>query len=211
MDLADFPNLKKFNVVYLSEEVTPISGDIRDIDEHDFPGIEMLLLPPTVYGGHKFEFQRIGDVPSVMQTVCRPRLKRALARHFLAEDRETPLKWRLSSDSPEFYRGAPKLLPPFFVVVVQAGSRVGYRWFSPDYNKPGSISPPAIGSPCEVNWIDPEPDKESSDYETYLKELQALEQEVGSFKGFHEPPTEEEYHRVLIEYEHRIDTRQTFR
>ena len=42
-------------------------------------------------------------------------------------------------------------------------------------------------------WIDPEPDKDSSDYAKYVEELQEIENEVDLYKGFHQPPTEEEY------------------
>jgi hypothetical protein len=46
-------------------------------------------------------------------------------------------------------------------------------------------------TPCEVNWLDPEPDRESSNYGQYIEELQKIENEVWFYKGFHQPPTEE--------------------
>ena len=54
----------------------------------------------------------------------------------------------------------------------------GYRWESD------------CGNPCEVNWLDPEPDRDSSDYEEYIEELQQIQQ-VNQYRGFHQPPTEE--------------------
>jgi hypothetical protein len=47
-----------------------------------------------------------------------------------------------------------------------------------------------------VNWLDPEPDRESSDYRTYMEELQKIEGQVTTFKGFHQPPTQEEFERI---------------
>ena len=50
-------------------------------------------------------------------------------------------------------------------------------------------------NPCEVNWLDPEPDIGSSGHEEYIEELQEIEHEVAmsTYRGFHQPPTEEEY------------------
>jgi len=51
-----------------------------------------------------------------------------------------------------------------------------------------------------VNWLDPEPNRESSDYGQYIEELQKIEIEMESFRGFHQPPTEEEYERLWEEF-----------
>jgi hypothetical protein len=54
------------------------------------------------------------------------------------------------------------------------------------------------------DWLDPEPANESSDYEQYiLEELQEIEQRVDSsiYRGFQQPPTEEEYDRLWEERE----------
>ena len=53
-------------------------------------------------------------------------------------------------------------------------SRVGYRWFCFPH------------IPCEVNWLDPEPERESDDYAKYIEELQVIQR--GS---------EEEYRRLI--------------
>jgi hypothetical protein len=58
-----------------------------------------------------------------------------------------------------------------------------------------------------VNWLGPEPSRGSSDYEKYTEELQKIEKErqeegrVDLYKGIHQPPTEDEYHRLLEEYD----------
>ena len=54
-----------------------------------------------------------------------------------------------------------------------------------------------------MNWLDPEPDKDSSVYGKYIEKLRKTEkkQKVDMFTGLHEPPTEEEYNRLLEEYD----------
>jgi hypothetical protein len=47
-----------------------------------------------------------------------------------------------------------------------------------------------------VNWLDPEPDKGSSHYSKYIQDLQDLERKVYRFRGFFQPPTEEEYNEL---------------
>jgi hypothetical protein len=54
-------------------------------------------------------------------------------------------------------------------------------------------------NPCEVNWLDPEQAKESSDYEKYIEDLRGIEQQVNFYRGFHQPPTDEEYCRLWEE------------
>ena len=49
-----------------------------------------------------------------------------------------------------------------------------------------------------MNWLDPEPDRESSGYEEYIEKLRLIESEVDVYRGFHLPPTEEEYHRLVL-------------
>jgi HD superfamily phosphodiesterase len=43
------------------------------------------------------------------------------------------------------------------------------------------------------------PDRESGDYKKYLKALCNIDAEVKLFKGFYQPPMEEEYHRLVEE------------
>eukprot|EP00985_Skeletonema_marinoi_P017197 scaffold9363_cov75-Skeletonema_marinoi.AAC.4 len=118
----------------------------------------------------------------------------------------------LSEDSPDWYGlddefdeyyvgdGAAFPSPPLDVCLVAAGSRVGYRWETFDGNHP-----------CKVNWLDPEPDRESSDYEKYIKELRVIERQVRFFQGFQQPPSEEAFNVRLRNFvdEYTEEKRQT--
>jgi hypothetical protein len=188
MDLADFPQLKELDFEY-----TAVTGDIRDIG-NDFSSLEYLDLPHGVYGGKGYEFQRISDGPDVVRAVYLLKKQRSMLK--------MNKRWfvKLSEDSPDWYDSVdeddddpPLDIPPFHIHIVEAGSRVGYRWAS------------RFNNPCEVNWLDPEPDRESSDYGKYIEESQEIERRVGFYRGFHQPPTEEEYRRLLdrFEEEHR--------
>jgi hypothetical protein len=180
MDLADFPHLKE-----LSLDETAVRGDIRDIRDIHFPKLEQLTLPMTVYGGTRYELQRISDGPDLIRTL-----------YLFKKHRPTILMkdwyaW-LSESSPDWYRGynyddidyEDYESPPFYIGFVEAGSRVGYQWVTSHDN------------PCEVNWLDPEPAKGSSDYNKYIQDLLELERKVDLFRGFYQPPTEEEYNEL---------------
>jgi hypothetical protein len=181
MDLADFPNLKELDLLD-----TAITGDIRDIGENDFPSVEYYLdLPKGVYGGYGYEFQSITDGLDLMRAV-----------YLLKKKQRPALKMEgwdgvLSEHSPDRYESVDNRdTPPFYICFVEAGSRLGYRWQTKE------------GNPCEVNWLDPEPDRESGDYGRYTAKLQEIENEFFIwrpyvlYRGFHVPPTEEEYHRL---------------
>ena len=189
MDLADFPRLK---VLHLRR--TKVTGDIRDIGEDDFPVLESLGLPRSVYGGMYCEFQLISEVPSFMQAI-----------HLLLQRTPTLFKedlltrafsWCLSEDSPDWYDFVEYdniygyLEPPFSLQIVQAESRLGWSWCSSD------------GDSCEINWLDPEPSRDSSGYEDYIEELQPIERSIDIYKGHHQhqPPSEEVYNRLCEEY-----------
>ncbi len=138
MEMADFPHLKALNLLD-----TAVTGDIRDIGENDFSSLESLYLPKKVYGGR--ELQSISDAHDLVRTL------------YLLRKQHPALildNWhgKLSRDSPDWYDGSMYHAPPFYIYFVQAGSRIGYRWGSKN------------GKSCEVNWLDPEPDRESSDY-----------------------------------------------
>jgi hypothetical protein len=175
MDLADFPHLKQLDL-----HKTAVTGDIRDIGCNDFSQMEYLDLPKSVNGATYCEFQRISDGPALAAAVYL--LQKRIPTLFEDDD------WyiALSRHSPDWYESPDGSdTPPFDIIFVQAGCRVGYRWESEN------------GKPCEVNWLDPEPDKESSDYEEYIEESQKIDSQVSFFRGFHQPPTEEEYNRLL--------------
>ena len=55
---------------------------------------------------------------------------------------------------------------------------------------------------CEINWLDPEPDREDDDYKAYVEELKSIQEEITVYRGYHQPPTEEEYRRLCREYAH---------
>ena len=176
MDLADFPRLKELNL-----HDTAVTGDIREIGEQDFSALEETVLPRGVYGGKGYEFQRISDAAGLINSLYSIKKQRpALFNDWYGS---------LSRDSPDWYDVGEEFddyadrESPLYIVFVQAGSRVGYRWENDHH------------VPCEVNWLDPEPDEESSDYVKYIEELQEIEQQV-FYRGFYQPPTEEEYLRL---------------
>jgi hypothetical protein len=51
-----------------------------------------------------------------------------------------------------------------------------------------------------VNWLDPEPSRDRSDYAEYIQDLQEIERQVNLYKGYYQPPSEEEYNRLYEEY-----------
>ena len=146
MDLADFPHLKVLDL-----EGTAVTGDIRDIGENNFPSIEELFLPEGVYGGLDNEFQLISDAEDVIRTLHSLLNKRRPSNLF------TGWCGQLSEDSPEWY-DVDALYDDeyeeyeflFYIRLVRAGTRVGYRWTT------------SAEDSCEVNWLDPEPDREST-------------------------------------------------
>jgi hypothetical protein len=176
MDLSDFPHLKELDLCW-----TGVTGDIRDIGENAFSALERLGLSKGVYGGRSCEFQHIVDAPDLVRTVYLLKKQRpALEYYWFATLSRDSADWYESVDENYDYDAAP-----FYIRIVEAGSRIGYRW----QTKGG-------GSSCEVNWLDPEPDRESSDYEKYIEESQKINSQVRLCRGFLQPPTEEEYNRL---------------
>eukprot|EP00984_Skeletonema_dohrnii_P033179 scaffold28851_cov72-Skeletonema_dohrnii-CCMP3373.AAC.1 len=187
MDLAAFPRLKSLNLTKCSL----MTGDMRKIGENDFPMLEELGLDADFIGAKYHQFLRISDVASVAEAIYR------------LKQRDPPLirnldfiYWSLSRDSPEWYdqngeNGHPP--PPFSIDFVRAGSRDGWRWRALyTHNR--------VTNSCEINWLDPEPDRESNDYDVYIRELQSIQEDIFCYEGYHQPPTEEEYKRVCEEY-----------
>eukprot|EP00984_Skeletonema_dohrnii_P036433 scaffold37414_cov255-Skeletonema_dohrnii-CCMP3373.AAC.3 len=185
MDLADFPRLKKLDL-----DGTKVTGDIRDIGEYDFTALEILALPYTVHGGVGYEFQSISEVPIFMHTVHL--LLQRIPTLFENRSLSGAFSWTLSEGSPDWYDGeiddwdnyTP--FPPFRLQCIQAGVRTGWRWCSDD------------GHSCEINWLDPEPSSESSDYEAYIEDLQRVEQRIDFYRGYYEPPNEQQYRRLRL-------------
>ncbi len=180
MDLADFPLLNELNLFN-----TAVTGDMRDIGEDDFTNLEQLRCPFGVVGGNGYEFQRIADVPSVVNAYYR--LKRRAKS--LGEDSHIYHSWTLSEQSPDYYAPREEALhPPHLISFVEIGSRLGWRWRSFCHS-------------CEINWLDPEPDRENDGYQAYVETLEHITQKsINIYRGYHQPPTEEEYRRLCREY-----------
>ena len=51
-------------------------------------------------------------------------------------------------------------------------------------------------SSCEINWLEPEPDRESTDYEQYTDQLSDVCKEITFYSAFYNPPTEDEYNQM---------------
>jgi hypothetical protein len=186
MDLSDFPNLWGLDL-----DDTAVTGDIRDIDENDFPSLIHINLPKTVYGGVGYEFQLISDglldLNRTLYLFKKQRPAISLSQYWYV---------RLSEYSPDWYwhpdagwGGVDT--PPFFITFVKAGSRVGYRWET-ERSHGNNYAP----DPFEVNWLEPEPDKESSEYRNYIHQLKYIA-EPDLYKGLHQPPTREDYMTLI--------------
>eukprot|EP00985_Skeletonema_marinoi_P001686 scaffold682_cov73-Skeletonema_marinoi.AAC.1 len=184
MDLADFPHLRVLDL-----RSTSVTGDIRIIRENDFKALEELFLPRTVYGGSRYEFQSIAEVSVFMSQIY------PLAKRFSLSS-----SWRLSEESPDWYDDPHDVddehgrednrIPPPFACELLTGTRIGWRWrcnfpdtrtyfpdiFNPnDPDEEGEPTDPleevVLTSSCEINWLEPEPERESSDYEKYTDQL----------------------------------------
>ncbi len=181
MDLADFPYLKELNLLD-----TSVTGDIRDIGQNDFSTLEQLVLPKGVYGGTGYEMHRTSDARELIKTV-----------YLFKKQRPSLLNinyWhgKLSDDSPdnpyselliEMRRDEEVLseedVPSVCICLVQAAHRIGCQWVS------GYVlhSDGALRDIGKVLWIDPEPDRESSDYQTYIEELREIEGAEEDYQG----------------------------
>jgi hypothetical protein len=197
IDLADFPHLKKLNL-----DGTNVTGDIRNIGEHQFTKLEDMILPETVVGGMGYNFDRVLDVLDFFSAIY------ANQRHIL------PLiqhyTWYLSKESPDAYRTyisniyGPFHSPPFEICFVEGpekepAARLGWRWKCRIGNERNN----AVSS-CEINWLDPEPEVGSSKYEQYKNESSMVEGEINLYRGYNHPPTVGEYYQLARRYEARV-------
>ena len=208
MVLKDFPRLRKLDL-----RGTAVTGDIRDIDSNDFKVLKELYLPRTVYGGSRYAFGSIAEVTEFMSRI------RPLAHRFAVST-----SWRLSYESPDWYADPNQVqeeelrddheIPPPFVceLLTLGGTRMGWRWRcnfpSRDrmyFCENGEIYDELYGDgrvfeTCEINWLEPEPDRESDDYVKYEIQLTSLQLELSFFRGYHNPPTRDEFNRLRNEY-----------
>jgi hypothetical protein len=182
MDLADFPHLKLLDI-----EDTAVTGDIRDIGENDFQALETLFLPNGVFGANNYKLQRISDAPDLMSAVYLLKTQRPVL-----VDIDNWYGW-LSDDSPDWYRSTDDYFrPPFCIWFVQVGPRIGYQWAT--HLRAYHLH---LQHFCEINWLDPEADRESSNHGQYIEEL--IDYKARFYRGFHQPPSEEEYNRLVEE------------
>lgn len=185
MEFAVFPRLMSLTL----RQMNTITGDIRDIGENDFPMLQTIDLPQSVYGGNRYNIMSISEAGELIASIYS--LKKQRHRHLsLFED----FNWYLSKSSTDWYIDEYEVYP-FSFCLVRAGSRLGWRWerkfdYTPDYH-------------FEVNWLDPLPDKKSSEYANFLQALQMIESDMNRypfFRGFHKPPPEAVYNRLCRQY-----------
>jgi hypothetical protein len=121
--------------------------------------------------------------------------------------------WSLSQNSPDWYVFAHEIrrkhrddeaeselpAPPFRLQVYRVGSRFGWCWETyVQFHGSGEY----VHS-CEINWLDPEPRKGSREYEAYIEELRNIQWRgirIDFYRGYHQPPTKEEYRRLCERY-----------
>jgi hypothetical protein len=199
MDLADFPLLKELNLYN-----TAVKGDVRDIGENDFTNLEKLRCPFGVVGGRGYKFEHIADVASVANAFYRLAKR---AKPLREDDYSYYYSWTLSEQSPDHYGESFlgwgwKLAPPLCINFVEVGSRLGWRWSTPNQPEDDEIFGDETEYPahsCEINWLDPEPDREDDGYQAYILELESIQKSINIYRGYHQPPTEEEYRRLCRE------------
>lgn len=165
---------------------------MRDIGEDDFIYLEKLRCPFGVVGGRKYKFQRIADVPSVANALYRLKMRaKSLGEAAVGNDVYYHYSWLLSEQSPDYY-ATEDLVSPHYISFVKVGPRVGWRWWAnPEYL--------AQNLSCEINWLDPEPNREDDDYEAYVEELTSIQRGISVYRRYYQPPTQEEYRRLCRE------------
>ena len=198
MDLADFPLLKELDLYE-----TAVTGDVRNIWENDFSNLEKFLLPFGVIGGQGYKFQHIADAPSVFNAFYRlaKRAKPLRPKPLFCKDQY----WVLSAQSLDYYAAREEALfyPPHCVSIVKVGTRLGWRWTNLYFDSDDDVDDDENENEyhsCEINWLDPEPDREDDDYEDYVEELTSIQEEISVYEGYYQPPTDEEYRRLCREY-----------
>ena len=191
MDLADFPRLRGLNL-----SLTEVTGDIRDISENDFPALKSIRLPKTVAGGVGYEFQHTSEVPSFMQAIHLLIQRNSMMFH--KERLSSAFDWALSEGSPDWYphfAGCTRP-PPFFLRFLQLGPMKDHGWYRLGWCWSTSRGRGRGEQLCEINWINPEPSNERSGYETYIEDLQNVQQNIDFYRDYYQPPNEEEYRRL---------------
>ena len=182
--LADFPLLRELHIPR-----TGVTGDIRDICPTQFPSLQILNVQGTeVYGG---ALTRIGDAPDIMAAYRRlmthPRPYRA--KISLQLDQHSPDRYSMQGPFP--FTDMPN-----WVRLRNFGPRWGYQWTN-------TIDGSDERGACEINWLDPEPYPSNEGYRDYCNALRAFqteyeEMQFNLFRGLAHPPTEREWHRLIM-------------
>ena len=108
--------------------------------------------------------------------------------------------WRLSKDSPDWYDEDDGPMPPLEIQLVFAEELLcGWRWCCSDIDWDDEIV-----HNCEVNWLDPEPLAKSMVTQStifdsfYNVSMHSIDSKTDFYRGYYEPPTEEEYRRLCL-------------
>eukprot|EP00985_Skeletonema_marinoi_P011248 scaffold5329_cov126-Skeletonema_marinoi.AAC.3 len=194
MALSDFPKLEWL----ILSGSSSVSGDVRNLRVDHFLNLRDISLPSSVYGARIIE--NIADAYEIMESLSS--LLRRQPSLFQGH------RWLLSENSRDFYPSIPDYAAPFTVEFVTEGNRLGWRWSSG--GKGAMAYPPFEGGfwivHCETNWIH-YPDSNNDD-EPFSSIVDCCSShlrygEVGAplvpFKGFYEPPSEEQYRNVIQE------------
>lgn len=172
--LSSFPQLEELHLWG-----TSVTGDLRQMPSNGFQKLQKMQLN-TVTIDH------IDDATDFTNAIC-PHVKRAPGLFKFGAPNYGHQSFELSPNSNDFYP-SPSVPAPFLLEIVKAGCRFGWRWTN--------TTSCSSKHDCEINWFDPEPSEDTDGNEDYQTELQALQKFVILYKGFHKPPTEDEYERI---------------
>jgi hypothetical protein len=179
MDLRDFPLLQDICL----NDCNRIGGDIREVQVGDFQSVESFgRLPSSVFGGSYLP--SIADTPAIMHSWY---ILKKRNPSILSPSNNGMCRMSLSILSTERYGNDVHhtRCMPTCVEFVSAGNRLGWRWTNA-----------VRGGSCETIWMDPAPKYSDPGYDLYLLELQKINQDVGFYKGFFAPPSQQEHLRM---------------
>ena len=125
-DIMNFYDLPRLESLRISNN-TPVTGDLRNLKDCDFPALKELSLPKSIVGGASFQFDSVADAPEVMNALCRLKSRNGtdidsgfIPCHPHWRENHFP-SWRLSDRSIEHYPMDPfsLLIPPFQIEIVE--------------------------------------------------------------------------------------------
>ena len=185
--LMDLEQLESLAVLDLS--FTKVMGDIRAVKTHHFQGLKDLhICGSRIYGGM---VQEKADAVGCVMAWFRLFMERPLILQAMKGGPD----WNkaclaLDPSSPDVYRFTHSFKdriyqPPFYVALVVAGPRLGYRWIN------------RAGRGCDIVWLDATPEPQISDegYEEYHSCLDGIKEinRDSIFQGLDTPPSREQY------------------